>query len=231
MAQKVKPARKIISKSPIAPVKVATKSTQLNNLSQLIVIKNKKVTAGILLLIISTLALLFILKGVFIAAMVNGEPISRLSVVRTLEKQSGKTTLDSLITKKIILQEARKRNITVTQSDVDQETKKIETNLKTQGATLDQALTSRGMTKSDLNDEIRIQVTVNKMVGADVSVTEKEIDDFVATNKGQMMEGTTETQFREQATQQLKQQKIQGKTQAFISSLQAKAKITHFVSY
>lgn len=221
---KTKPAGKIISKPP-------TKFNPLNNLSQLIVIKNKKVTAVIILAIVLVVALLFVLKSVFIAAMVNGEPVSRLSVVKALEKQGGKTTLDSLITKKLILQEAKKRNLAVTQNDIDLEIKKITANLQTQGSTLDQALASQGMTKSALNDEIRIQVAINKMVGTDVLVTEKEIDDFVAANKAQMAEGTTQAQFRQQATQQLKQQKLQAKTQDFIKSLQDKAKVIHFVSY
>jgi hypothetical protein len=196
-----------------------------------VILKHKKLAGGIGIAIVAIVLLAVLFKSVFIAAIVNGEPISRLSVVTALEEQGGKTILDNLITKKLILQEAKKRNVSITQNDIDSETKKITANLQAQGSTLDQALASQGMTSADLNDQLKVQIALDKMVGTDIAVTEKEIDDFVAANKSQMTPGITEAQFREQAIQQLKQQKLQTKTQEFIKSLQNKAKIFRFVSY
>lgn len=221
-------ARKL---SPVSAAKIQLLPSHPNRLNSSIVLKNKKISGGIAIAIVAIILLVVLFKSVFIAALVNGEPISRLSVVTALEKQGGKATLDNLIIKKLILQEAKKKNIVATQSDIDSEIKSITANLKTQGSTLDQALASQGMTTSDLNDEIRIQVVIAKLVGTNVSVTEKEIDDFVAANKGQMTGGITQAQFREQATGELKKQKLQTKTQEFIKSLQDKAKVVHFVSY
>ena len=215
----------------ISAPKIQPLSIHPNRFELPVVLKNKKISLGIGIIIVVIIVLAVVFKSVFIAAIVNGEPISRLSVINALEKQSGKKTLDSLITKKLILQEAKKRNITITQNDIDLEIKKITANLQTQGSTLDQALASQGMTKSDLNDEIRVQVAIAKIVGADVTVTEKEINDFVIANKTQMAEGITEAQFRVQATGELKQQKLQAKTQEFIKNLQDQAKVTRFTSY
>ena len=175
--------------------------------------------------------LLYVFKGVFVAALVNGEPITRLSVIKSLEKQSGKATLDNLITKKLILQEARKRNVVVNQSEIDSELKKIEENLKAQGTTLDQALGLQGMTKIQLNNEIRIQLSIQRMVSGNLKVSDKEVADFLTTNKEQFSEGTTEAQMKNQAKEQIKQQKLQEKTQAFLADLQKKAKILKFVGY
>jgi len=191
--------------------------------------KQKRI-AGITGIVVIAAVLIFLLKNIFIAALVNGQPITRLSIISALEKQSGKTTLDGLITKKIILQEAQKRKVSVAQSDIDAEIKKITASLQTQGLTLDQALAYQGMTKSDLNNELKVQVALNKMIGT-VTVTEKEINDFITENSSQMTPEMTETQFREQAIQTLKQQKLQAKTQDFIKNLQDKAKIIRFVSY
>lgn len=229
---KIKPAGRIAKElPPISAPKIQRLSIHFNRFDSSVILRNKKISGGIGIVIIVIVLLVVLFKSVFIAAIVNGEPISRLSVVTALEKQSGKTTLDSLITKKLILQEAKKRNIVVTQNDIDSEIKKITANLQTQGSTLDQALASQGMTRSDLNDEIRVQLAIDKMVGTDVSVTEKEINDFAAANKAQMTGGITEAQFREQATGELKQQKLQTKTQELIKSLQGKAKVVRFVSY
>ena len=193
--------------------------------------KNKKVLAvvGVGLLII--IILLFLFKGIFIATMVNGEPISRISVIKELEKQNGKAILENLITKKLILQEARKRNIEVTEAEIDEELKKIEESLKTQGTTLDDALLQQSMSRDQLISEIKIQFTIQKIVGSDVKVSDKEIDDFVEQNKTQFPEEATEAQMKEEAKKALEQQKIQEKTQAFLEEIRTKANIQTFVQY
>ena len=232
MAVKTKTLRKTTKKlASVSVFKTPTLPIYTHHFDSSVILKHKKIVGGIGVVVILIVLLTVLFKSVFIAAIVNGEPIARLSVISALEKQAGKTTLSSLITKTLILQEAKKRNVSVTQSDIDSEIKKITTNLQIQGSTLDQALASQGMTKSDLNDELKVQVALNKMVGTDITITEKEINDFVTANKSQMTPGITEAQFREQAIQQLRQQKFQAKTQDFIKNLQDKAKIIHFVSY
>ncbi|MEK7573885.1 MAG: SurA N-terminal domain-containing protein [Patescibacteria group bacterium] len=203
----------------------------LNKINQFSLLKNRKTVLGAVIIIAGLLALIFIFKGLFIASLVNGEPISRLSIIKTLEKQGGKATLDSLVTKKIIAQEVKKRNITISQSDIDGEINKITESLKAQGTTIDQALTVQGMTRVQLNDEIKLQLSVQKMVGKDVEVSDKEIDEFIKANKAQFPEGTSEEQIKTQSTERIKQQKLQQKTQEFIKNLQDKAKITNFVQY
>ena len=232
MAIKTKTPSKTDKKiTPVTALKTPSLSTNTYHFDSSAILKHKKLAGGIAIAVIALVLLAVLFKSIFIAAIVNGEPISRLSVVTALEKQGGKTVLDNLITKKLILQEAKKRNISVTQGDIDSETKKISVGLQAQGSTIDQALAAQGMTRADLNDQLEVQVAINKMVGADVAVSEKEVDDFVAANKAQMAQGMTEAQFRTQATQQLKQQKLQIKIQDFIKNLQDKANIIHFVSY
>ena len=206
-------------------------SINLRQFDTSVILKNKKLSGALGIAFIVIVLLLVIFKSLFIAAVVNGQPIWRVTVVKALEAQSGKTTLDSIITKTLILQEAKKRNITITQSDIDAQVNIISNNLKSQGSTLDQALATQGMTKADLNDEIKVQVAINKMVGTDVSVTQKEIDDYVTANQAQKTANMTDAEFTAQETQALKQQKLQTKTQEFVSALQAKAKVARFVSY
>jgi len=65
------------------------------------------------LLVVVLVVAAFLLKGLFIAALVNGQPISRFTVISELEKQSGKQALTSLVNQTLIFQEAKKKNITV----------------------------------------------------------------------------------------------------------------------
>lgn len=194
-------------------------------------IDKKKLPFIIAFVLILVLIGILFNKGFLVAAMVNGEPITRASVIQTIEKQSGKATLESLITKRLILQEAKKRNVAVGQKDIDAEIKKIEANLKAQGTTLDNALSLQGMTKAQLVSEIEVQIALQKLVSSDVKVSDKEVEEFLTTNKDQFPEGTTEEAMKKEATDQIKSQKLQENTQTFIKSLQDKAKIRYFVQY
>jgi len=202
--------------SSVSEIKPQRKKLKNINLS-----KNKKIIAvlGIGLTII--IALIFLIKGFFVAAIVNGEPVGRITIIKELEKQSGK----------LILQEAKKRGISVTEAEIDSEIKKIEESLKSQNTTLDQALELQGMTRGQLVDEIKIQLSIQKIIGKDIKVSDKEIDDFISQNKDQFPEGTTEAQMKKEAKLSLEQQLIQEKTQAFIEELKKNAKIQYFVEY
>lgn len=233
MAVKTKSTRKTkeISSPKKTGLDVIKNSLPLNNRLNILNIDKKKLPFIIAFVLILVLIGILFNKGFLVAALVNGEPITRASIIQTIEKQSGKATLESLITKRLILQEAKKRNVAVGQKDIDAEIKKIEANLKAQGTTLDDALSLQGMTKAQLVSEIEVQIALQKLVSSDVKVSDKEVEEFLTTNKDQFPEGTTEEAMKKEATDQIKSQKLQGNTQTFIKSLQDKAKIRYFVQY
>lgn len=193
-------------------------------------IKFSKKYLTIIVAFLLILSLAFISKKFLVVATVNGKPIDRVSLLGRLEKQNGKKILETMVTETLILEEAKKRKVTVSQKELDQELKKIESNVQAQGSSLDQALKSQGMTKNDLIYQMKIQLALQKMVGNDVKVSEKEIDDFIKATKSQQGFENQEIS-REQAIGQLKQQKAQQKIQGFLTDLKAKAKITYFVNY
>ena len=183
------------------------------------------------LVVMLILVLLFFSKKIFLAASVNGKSISRLTILKKLEKQGGKKILEAMITQALIRQEAEKRKIIVSQKDIDSEMKKIEANVSSQGTTLDQALQNQGMTKNDLTEEVKVQLMLQKMAGGDIKISNKEVDEFISASKSQQGFGQEKEISREQAAAQLKQQKLQQKVQGFLAELKAKAKIIYFVKY
>ena len=112
--------------------------------------------------------LLFLAKGLFVAAVVNGDPISRMSIVQELEKEQGKAALDWLVTKKLIFQEARRRKIVIDSKEVDTEIQKMEANMMAQGQSLDKALALQGISKSSFKDRIKISKIIQKIFEKDV---------------------------------------------------------------
>ncbi|MFA6533399.1 MAG: SurA N-terminal domain-containing protein [Patescibacteria group bacterium] len=185
------------------------------------------------LVVLVVVGLIYFIGKTFIAASANGQLISRISVIKVLEKQGGKTTLDTIILKALINQEAKKRKINISESEMNAEIAKIESNVTSQGTTLDALLLQQGMTKKDLTDEVKVQLLVTKMAGSNISITDKEIDDYLTSQKEQSAGSTQPTPelTRDQAKEAIKQQKLQEKIQTFVADLKAKAKIKYFIKY
>jgi len=186
------------------------------------------------LVVLVVVGLIYFGAKTFISATANGQLISRLSVIKVLEKQGGRTTLDTIILKALINQEAKKRKINISESEMNAEIAKIESNVTSQGTTLDALLLQQGMTKKDLTEEIKVQLLVTKMAGSDVTVTEKEVEEYLASQNEQTslsLEETSSQLTADQAKEIIKQQKIQEKIQTFVADLKAKAKINYFMKY
>ncbi|MEK7074297.1 MAG: SurA N-terminal domain-containing protein, partial [Patescibacteria group bacterium] len=170
-------------------------------------------------------------KGIFIAATVDGSPISRLSVIKELEKQGGKQALESIINKKLIENELNKQKITADKEEVDKEIKKIEAQVAGQGSTLASALAMQGMTEEKLREQITIQEKLKKVLADKIAVTDTEVDAYIKDNKVTPPKDTKLEDFRKQIRDQLTQQKFQQEAQKWVSSLIAGAKIKYYVKY
>lgn len=195
---------------------------------QLIIISTKN--AIILSGIVIVLALLFVYKSIFVAAVVNGSPISRLSVIQEVEKKSGKAALDMIIIQKVLADEVRKQGIVISASEIDTEMKEIEDRFAAQATTLDAMLASQGMTRADVTKQITTQLQVEKLLGDKIAVSEAEIDQFIATNKITVPEDK-EAEMRTQVAAQLKQEKTNKEGNALVESLRSTAKVTFYVQY
>ncbi|OGK61589.1 hypothetical protein A3G67_01340 [Candidatus Roizmanbacteria bacterium RIFCSPLOWO2_12_FULL_40_12] len=183
------------------------------------------------LLIIAIFTVLYLIKGWFVAAVVNGDPISRKAVIKELEREQGKGALDWLITKKLILQEARKRNIVVTQKEVDEEIAKMEKALAPQGQSFDQALALQGLSRESLKDRIKLSKIIEKIFSKDVVVTEKEVEDFIEKNRESIPAETDIEKVKPAIREQLRSQKVDQKGNEWIKKLTKDAKVFRFVDY
>lgn len=197
-------------------------------------VKSMSVSKSKLFFLVSlvVLALLaFRFKSLFIAATVNGQPISRISLIKQLEKEGGKTVLDSLITNSLVLQEAQKEKVTASSSEISAQIDQITNSLKAQGQDINAALAAQGMTRNDLNDQIKLQILVQKMAGKDITVTDKEISDYFDQNKAAYPKGAKLADESAQIKTTLMQQKTNTAITTWLTNLKSKAKINYWVSY
>ena len=192
-------------------------------------LKQPKIFIPLAIAIIVFLAFYF--KGLFVVALVNGQPITRLSLIAELEKQGGKQTLSALVNQALILQEAKKKNIEVSQGEIDRSAKQIEESLKSQGQDLNTALAMQGLTRQDFLMQLKLRSLVEKLLADQIKVTDKEVNDYIEKNKETLPTDLKEDEIKKGVREQLKQQKMASASQSWLANLTKSAKINYFVSY
>ena len=192
-------------------------------------LKNKTFKTVAIILFIGTL--LVLTKSLFVAAIVNGIPISRVKVVKELERQGGTNVLNTLIDRALIFQEARRVGVKVSDAAINTQIASIEETLKGQNLTLEEALAAREQKKEDLIDQIRIQKTVEAILAQKINVSEEDISKYFEENKELLDEGAKLEDVKEDIRGQLFQQKLNEEYGKWIEGLKAKAKIYYLVRY
>lgn len=189
--------KKITTVKKTSPKKISSRKTLV------ITPQKKKINFLPLIIILAIASALFLYIRFGIVATVNGKPISRLSYLRTLEKMDQKQTLKQMTNEALIYQEAVKKNIVIEKDIIDTEIASVEAQIKQQGQTLEAALSSEGMTRADLEDQIRLQKTAEKLANPNLEITQAQIDDYLTKNKSYLPETYTKEQLQELAKTQL----------------------------
>lgn len=173
--------------------------------------------------------IIYAFKGLLIAAMVDNQPISRLELDRQLEKQNGKTVLEGMILQKLILNEAKRNGVNASQQDIDVKMQEIDKQFADQGQKLDDFLALRGQTRKDIEDQVRIQLTVEKLLGNEVTVSEEEVNNYFKQNQSFYPKGANLENVKGEIENTLKQQKLAEKFQTWSQDLKTKAKVSYFL--
>lgn len=167
-------------------------------------------------------------KQLFVVAMVNNNPITTWQLNQVMQQSYGKQTLDQIITETLLKNEAQKRNITVTQDEINQELQNVEASLGG-FVTLDEALEQQGMTKKDLEDQVKLRIMVKKLVDDNVVVSDGEVEEYMEANKEYIQEGADPEQTRNDIRNYLKEQKVNEEIQSLIQELKNNANIVTFI--
>lgn len=115
---------------------------------------------------------------------VKGQPISHADLDSKLEDSpASRSVLQQLVTNVLIDKYAQEHNITVSDAEID----KIENQYKAQypNGGWDELLKSRNLSEQDVRDLIRRQIVLDKAVGANIHITDKQIADYFAKNHAQ----------------------------------------------
>ncbi len=180
----------------------------------------------LVILLLGLLLLAYYKKDWFVAAMVNGQPISNLELQQRLNQQYRQQVLNQMVNEKVVTDAAAQKNITVSQSEVNQ---KISDYEKSVGGpdVLNSLLSQQGQTREGFERQVRLQLLVEKLYGSEATVSAQEVNDFINQNKAQLQASDEAGQTKE-ATDAIKQQKLSQVFQQKFQALRQAAKIQIF---
>lgn len=227
MAAKKATRSKKVTKKTSSTVK---RSIQTNNWWEKYSYTPTEFLSKVILFIVLVYAL-FQYRGLLIAASVNGQPISRVSVISELESASGNGVLENLINQELIRQKAESSHVQVSKEDIDNKIAEIETSLTASGQTLDSVLAMQGMTRESLEGQIKTQVMVEKLLEGDVTVSDEDVTTYMTENKEYLPTDKTEEEVKNLVREQLKQQKLSERFSTWITELKNEADIKSYVKY
>lgn len=173
-------------------------------------------------------ALLLANKGLVVAAVVNGRPIFSWQLNKTLVNRYGKQTIEGMISEELIAEEAKKSGVSVTQSDIDAKQKDILKNLG-ENVKLEDLLQYQGITREDFDNQIKLQLTVRKILGKDITVSDNDIAGYIATNSATLT-ATDPAALKAEAKQMIIETKVGALLQPWFAELRSKAQIMRFVN-
>lgn len=215
------------TKKTAQPKSKTVKRTSIPSGSSLPMNRNTKIVIVIGLI----LAGLYYARGLFVVALVNGQPITRYEVIHELERQAGQATTDALISEKLIYNQAKEQGITIEQSAIDKRIKDIEDDLATTGQNLDELLELQGVTRQEVEDQTRLQLILRELLADKIAVTDEEVDDVFEQQLEVKPEDLSEEEFRAQIKSSIEEQKFSFEAQSFVQELQNGARIQYWLEY
>ncbi len=117
-----------------------------------------------------------------VVASVNGVSISKEELYSTLVKQYGASSLSALIDNKIIEQEADKKDITITDKEINEE---LQTYIDSYGGeeAFQSALEQSGLKENDVKSDVENYLKIEKLLEPEIKVTEEEMKTYFDENK------------------------------------------------
>jgi foldase protein PrsA len=137
-------------------------------------------------------------------------------------------SFDSL-NQNLVLQEAKRLNINISQTEIDAKVDEVTSQIEAQGSDLESFLNSQGLSRQEFEQQVKIQLIIDEIIGKKIEISEEEIANYFEENKDYFEAGTTLEDVRDQLESELKQEKLVNQFQAWIEELKAKTTIYNFL--
>ena len=162
-----------------------------------------------------------------VPAIVGNTPVLRFEMWSRLEKSYGAQVLDDMVNEKILDGAIANANVKIDQAKVDEQLKTLESQFEATGG-LDEALKQRGLSRSDLEKQVRTQLSVEVLLADKINPTDEEVkkqfDDGAAT----MYKDKKFDEVKASITEEVKQAKLRDAFLAWFADVKKDAKVKTF---
>lgn len=186
--------------------------------------KNKVIVGVVGVAAIILLLLAFPLRFLIAPAIVNSQPIFSWQYVAELHKKAGNEILTQMINQKLIEQEVASQNIQITEDEVNGQIKQIEDRIGTESGGLDGMLALQGMKREDLIKQIRLNLSLEKLVKGTITVSDEEVKEELKDHATQYIT-LTEADAATMAAETIRQGKMNAAFSTWFQKIKSNAKI------
>lgn len=186
---------------------------------------NKMITLALVVVVIGLLT--YKLGPWLVPSVVDNTPVTRFELWSRLEKSYGAQALDDMVNEKILDQAIAKANIQVDQAKLDDQLKALETQFESTGG-LDEALKQRGLTRTDLEKQIRTQLAVEILLADKINPTDEEIQAQFEEGKTTMYKDKKFEDVKASIAEELKQTKLRDAFLAWFAEIKKEVKVKSF---
>ena len=182
---------------------------------------------GLMLIIVLIGLLTYKLGPKLVPAVVDNQLVTRFELWSRLEKSYGAQALDDMVNEKILDAAIAKSGVKVDQAKLDDQIKALEKQFEATGG-LDEALKQRGLSRKDLEDQIRTQLAVEILLADKITPSEADV-------KAQFEGGAT-TVYKDKSfddakagiAEELKQAKLRDEFLVWFAEIKKTAKVKNF---
>lgn len=163
----------------------------------------------------------------FVPALVNNTPVTRFEINSRLEKAYGAQALDDLINEKILDQAIAKANVKVDEAKLSEQIKSLESQFESTGG-LDEALKQRGLTRKDLEKQIRTQLAVEVILADKITPSDDEVKSQFTAGASTLYKDKKFEEVQESIKEELKQTKLRDSFLTWFAEVKKDAKVKNF---
>jgi parvulin-like peptidyl-prolyl isomerase len=144
-----------------------------------------------------------------------------------LENGYGAQALDDMVNEKILDAAIAKSNIKVDEAKFDEQLKNLETQFESTGG-LDEALKQRGLTRKDLEKQIRTQLAVEELLADKIAPTDEEVKAQFDAGAATLYKDKKFDEVKASITEELKQTKLRDAFLTWFADIKKEAKVKNF---
>ena len=165
-------------------------------------------------------------------AVVNGQRVKTSEFYSRLKSSFGSKVVSDLVDEQLILQEAKKKKVTVSTKEINSKLSDIETQIGGKDQ-LDAALTANSLSLEELKLQIRNELLAEKILRPTIKYTDSDLQAFFDQYKSVIYPNETDPKFEDHKTDIVEvyiNQTLSTKKTTWLQDLRDKAKIQNNVT-